>query len=224
MPYNNSNMDIRSYLFLLSQRLFTAVRRHMNRKKLKNSDFSIISSNCIGGVIYHELNERFMSPTINLRIDSKSFVKFVSNLEMYLKQELIFYENDESFPAAHLGDIDILFVHYKDIEEARRKWKTRIRRINWNNLYIMLNDCDGVDYNDLIELNKVKCKNMVIFTAKQYQEFPRTFFLEEFEGQDSVGYTLAKNGITGQWLFERSFDYVSWLNSSNANCERFRKG
>lgn len=30
-----------------------------NRKLLKNNEFTIISSNCVGGIIYHELGKQF---------------------------------------------------------------------------------------------------------------------------------------------------------------------
>jgi uncharacterized protein (DUF1919 family) len=36
------------------------------RSRLTNKEVTIFSSNCIGGVIYHDLGLRFMSPTINL--------------------------------------------------------------------------------------------------------------------------------------------------------------
>ena len=37
-----------------------------NRRLLKNRDIPIISANCVGGVIYHDLGLAFNSPTINL--------------------------------------------------------------------------------------------------------------------------------------------------------------
>lgn len=37
-----------------------------NRSLLKNRDITIISANCVGGVIYHDLGLAFNSPTINL--------------------------------------------------------------------------------------------------------------------------------------------------------------
>ena len=42
------------------------VYRMILRIKLKNKDFSIISSNCNGGVILSDLNIKFNTPTINL--------------------------------------------------------------------------------------------------------------------------------------------------------------
>lgn len=40
----------------------------MRRLRLENSDITILSNNCIGGIIYHKLGLRFKSPTINLLI------------------------------------------------------------------------------------------------------------------------------------------------------------
>ena len=59
-----------------------------NRKKLKNKNPSIISSNCNGGFIYHDLNLKFFSPTINLFFYPKDYIKFIANLEYYSKCEL----------------------------------------------------------------------------------------------------------------------------------------
>ena len=37
-------------------------------RKLANPDFTIIASNCVGTIIYHDLGVPFLSPTINLTI------------------------------------------------------------------------------------------------------------------------------------------------------------
>ena len=69
-----------------------ALEFNMIKKKrldLKNSDFTIISSNCLGGVISHKLGLKFMSPTVNLFIEPSSFVKFCKNLPFYFEQPLV---------------------------------------------------------------------------------------------------------------------------------------
>ena len=53
------------------------------RKRLKNHSFSLISSNCIGGILYHDVGEQFRTPTINLIIPQ--FVTFAENLRYYLQ-------------------------------------------------------------------------------------------------------------------------------------------
>lgn len=57
------------------------------RDKIKSKDFTLISSDCIGGLIYHDLEMPFLSPTINMAIPAHSFVKLCANLKWYLSIE-----------------------------------------------------------------------------------------------------------------------------------------
>lgn len=84
-------------------------RKKMNTKKLKYKDFSFISVNCLGGVISHDLGLQFLSPTINLFFESEDYIKFVENLQYYLKLELEEDTAEESYPVGKLGDIRIFF-------------------------------------------------------------------------------------------------------------------
>ena len=82
---------------------FETLELVMNKKnilKLKNSDFTIISSNCLGGVISHKLGLKFMSPTVNLFIEPSSFVKFCKNLTYYFEQPLVEKEWSGDYPIA----------------------------------------------------------------------------------------------------------------------------
>ncbi len=66
----------------------TFLRRKLNaenRKRLKNKNFTVLSNNCVGGVILHELGERFNSPTVNLFFKAEDYLKFLENLDYYLK-------------------------------------------------------------------------------------------------------------------------------------------
>jgi uncharacterized protein (DUF1919 family) len=51
-----------------------------------------------------------------------------------------------NFPVCVLGDsgIEIHFLHYKTEQEAKDKWERRIRRMDWENLFVKY-DC-GKDY------------------------------------------------------------------------------
>lgn len=46
-----------------------------NRERLDNKDFSLLSSNCLGGFILHDLGLRFNSPFINLWLKPGDFIK-----------------------------------------------------------------------------------------------------------------------------------------------------
>src|SRR5574344_971827 len=93
---------------------------------LKNENFSIISANCVGGVFYHDMNMRFLSPTVNLFFYPEDFIKYVNNLQAY--NELtpdISFDEKLGYPVGKLNDIKIYFMHYKSCEEALCKWEER---------------------------------------------------------------------------------------------------
>ena len=68
------NMQIKYYSYVRTK---FAIKL---RKRLKNDNFSIICSNCIGGTIYNRLGKQFLSPTINLWFYQKDFLKFIQNI------------------------------------------------------------------------------------------------------------------------------------------------
>ena len=113
-------------------------------KKLRRSKLSIVSQNCWGGLIYHSFGLQFLSPTINLYIAERDFLKILDDLKLYLDSELRFYSTnfDETsqheYPILSLGSSKLHMIHYDDEQSARRKWEDRRLRINWYNLLIMM--------------------------------------------------------------------------------------
>lgn len=100
-----------------------------NRKRLKNKNFTIISSNCIGGVLYHELGLKFLSPTINMYLRPNEFIKFCQNMRYYLSCEPVYVEqSDFDYPVARLDDIYIFAVHYSDFLHFKTCWESRKKR------------------------------------------------------------------------------------------------
>ena len=76
----------------------------------EHDNITIISCNCIGGLVYSDLGMKFFSPTINLFIKSPDFVKFANNLKYYLSQELTLVSEKE-YPIGRIDDIYIHFLH-----------------------------------------------------------------------------------------------------------------
>ena len=54
-----------------------------NRAKLRNMEMSILSSNCAGGVMSHDLGLPFRSQFVNLALRPKDFVKYLRDLDYY---------------------------------------------------------------------------------------------------------------------------------------------
>lgn len=185
----------------------------INRRKLKNNDFSLIASNCNGGFILHDLGMRFNSPFINLWLKPKDFIKFLQNIKHYLNCELTFVkEVGVDHPIGALDDIKIYFTHYKTEEEAKSKWIERSKRINYNNLFIIFTDRDGCTYQDLCDFDNLPYENKIVFTHLPYPELKSSFYIKGWEKENSVGSCYKfKNKFTGKKYYDE-FDYISWFN------------
>lgn len=127
----------------------------------KNDNFSILCPNCMG-VISHYCGKEFLSPTVNLWIKQDEFIKLCCNLRYYMDQELKFIQTDKGHPVALCGDITINFNHDHDEREAAAKWERRKKRLNHDNLYIIMYNGDGVMKEDIQKLEAVPRKNNTI--------------------------------------------------------------
>lgn len=72
------------------------------------------------------------------------FLKFVLNLKEYISKDLIFVEREYDDPVGLLDDIRIYFNYSKTEEEARLNWDKRKKRINYDNLFIIMYDRDEI--------------------------------------------------------------------------------
>lgn len=194
------------------------IRRWHMRKRLKCSAITFLCPDCIGGLLFHDLGLKFMSPTVNLMMIQTDFFKFVMNLDYYLSCELEFYKHDlYDFPCAHLGDINLHFTHYRTCEEAEYKWEQRKRRIQKNNIYIFLEERDGLKKEQIQALRSLKVKGIVVFTAKEYLDIPYTVYIQKYKNDGKIGNILKRSFLTDSREYERYFDFIKWFNEANGD-------
>lgn len=200
----------------MMSRLNSILRKFVNkrnRKALRNTTPSVISSNCNGAFILHDLGLQFRSPFVNLWVTPKDYIKFLQNMEHYLSCELKFTtEEGISYPIGLLDDVRIYFQHYHSEAEAKEKWETRTKRINLDNLFILFCDRDGCTYEDLQAFDALPYKNKVVFTNKSYPEIASSFYIKGFENDPCVGMCYEfVNRFSGKKIYD-AFDYVKWFN------------
>lgn len=193
--------------------LFRRVYLKRLKLKLKNKDVSLISSNCTGATMLHDLGLRFNSPFVNLWITPKDYIKLLTDLKKYMNMELTFVKEDGiEYPIGALDGIRIYFQHYKTEEEARSKWDARKERINYENLFVLFSDRDGCTKEDLIAFDKLPYKYKVVFTNREYSDIKSAFYIRGFEKEKSVGMCMA---FTSAWSYKKyfdQFDSVAWFN------------
>ena len=195
------------------------------RNRIKDIEpFTIMASNCIGGLLYHTYRLQFTSPLINTRIDSDEFIRFILNYKEYLREKLHFIDSKQPFPVAKLGDITVNFVHYRTAEDAELKWDERKKRIIDNRLFVILNDCDGVTENEIRLLDDSSLRNIIVLSSKKLLDSRSNFFLPPFEGQPCVGNSIIKNILTGEMMVEKYFDFAAWFRQDKGtDLEEYRK-
>ena len=158
------------------------------KKQLKSTDFTIISNNCWGGMIYESYNLPKESPTVGMFFMAKDYIEFLSDLKGYINGKLTFINPEESqwkdapqvsgdkrfgtYPVGVLSNgkntIEIFFLHYHSEQEARDKWERRIKRINWDKLLVKFNDQNGFTETDVENFMKLPFKNKLFFTCKEW--------------------------------------------------------
>lgn len=203
---------LKEFALKISTRILSYYLRRQ-KQALAKEDISIICNNCVGGVLLKDLSLKFNSPTINLYFFAEDYIRFLENLENYIKIKPKFSSISTHFPTAvgypigKIEDVEIHFLHYGSIEEAEEKWNQRSKRILWDNLYIIGSDRDGGNEMNLIRFLEIPFKNKVYFSsrpsgAKEVVYFP------EYKTCSQVG-DLIKDDYA--WYFH--FDTVHWINT-----------
>lgn len=162
------------------------LRKQLARIKeaVRAEGVTIISQNCIGGVLYHDLGMQFLSPTINAFIPEPGFVKLALNLRYYMEQELVL-RWEEEYPVGMLGDVEIHFMHYETCSEAKACWDRRKQRILYDKILVLATDRDGFDDAVYEQWKQIEYPK-VLFTAQA--EFTEdAIFYPEYEADGQVG-------------------------------------
>lgn len=183
-------------------------RRAFNR----NKNFTIISDSCVAGVVYNELKIQFQTPTINLYIRADDFIKFIGNLKFYFDQELIqVFKDNIPFPVATLADIEIYFMHYHSFEDAKEKWNERKKRINYDNLFVVMTENEGCSRTHIKQFNQLSFNKKVLFTHKKYNDFKSTYYIKGFDSETELGNIISESNFLGKRYYDQ-FSWLKWLN------------
>ncbi len=149
------------------------------KKQLDLSDISLISMNCIGGIVYHDCKKKFLSPTVNLFFLPSDFIKFVNNLDHYLSITPKITMG-EDYPIGIIGDIKIFFMHYTSCEEALAKWEERKARINKDRIFVIMVERDGFSKQDFENFKKIKYPKL-LFTKTEEYECEDSFYMSRYK-------------------------------------------
>ncbi|GHV83646.1 hypothetical protein AGMMS50212_09860 [Spirochaetia bacterium] len=155
----------------------------------KIGTLTIVANNCIAGFLYQKYGMKYYSPTIGLQFPQEDFVKFCSNFEYYIscdleessdKRQNTFTSlggGDINFPVGKIDDITIFFQHYNDFNDAKIKWESRKKRINYNKLFFIFVAYNNTPTEILKSFEELPIKNKIIITNEERYECSIAFAL-----------------------------------------------
>lgn len=167
-----------------------------NKKNYTQRGVTILSQNCVGGVFYHDMEQEFLSPTINLFFEAADFVKFVNQLQYYLSLELKM-SLEREYPIGVLDDIKVHFYHYTTADEAKEAWDRRKKRVNYSKIMVLSTDRDGFDHKVFDQWCEIPYAKVLFTANKDYAGHPDVLYYPEFE----------KNGCVTNDLIEKRMFY-----------------
>lgn len=192
------------------------------RRQLKNKNFTLLSNNCNGGFIYHDLGLKFLSPTINLFFYHDHYFTFLEHLDDYLACELKMcgsplHKTELDYPIFNLGGtqrlplIELHFLHYHNVEDAKRIWEKRVKRINRNSLFAIFSFFDNTDDEWIKRFDEIDFPNKKAFVNRPYPQYKSAVYIPGYE-ESGLGLLNEYVNIFGKRKYD-DFNFVEWFNS-----------
>ena len=192
------------------------------KRRLKHTDFTLLSNNCFAGLFLHDLGLRFDTPTVNLFFRETDFFDFLEHLDHYLAQPLKEISNTVpelaalNYPVAKLSggdvgkDIEIHFMHYGSFEEAEAAWEKRKLRMHPDHLFAVWNHFESEDAAMYARAQAlpVKHKMIIVNHPVDTRKYPDFRYVKGIKG--TAGF-FAYKGFFGRRPYDR-IDLVGWIN------------
>lgn len=190
----------------------------IERRRLKNSEFSILSQNCVGSIWYHDLGLKFTSPTINMKFAPNDWVDFLADFQNNINLPITFLKSDKTYPVGLIGDkFFVEFVHYHSEDEVVQKWNERKMRLLPRKVVLAFaEDMSDSSINGFLSLPQYK--NRLLFISKQRAQ---SLGLSESKIIRFVesGYDNAKMlnfcSLTGKRFYQRTVNYIDYINNAD---------
>lgn len=188
----------------------------INNLKVKNKKITIISNNCWGGIFYRNHDLEYLSPTLGLFFMGDEYIKFIYNLKECIASDLMFIKKDESKycdylkkinysnPIGVVNGVEIMFLHYKDEQEAYEKWNRRKNRIQWDNIIYKFSDQNLCSYKNLEDFEKFEAKHKILFTTRKYDGID-SIQIKKYKNAESIGDDIKS--------YKKYFNMVKYVNN-----------
>ncbi|GIU70317.1 MAG: hypothetical protein KatS3mg002_1553 [Candidatus Woesearchaeota archaeon] len=184
-----------------------------NLLRNNNKDFTVISNDCWGAEIYKDTNLPYLTPFVGLMIMAPCYIKLLQNLELLKTEPLKFTENSKyplniskKYPIGLIKDIEIHFLHYADEAEAASKWERRVKRMNWDNLFIKFDGSKDFATPELVKkFDELPYKNKICLVNEKEAHLNSVIKISEWNPDGKLMYRFC----------QKEFDVINWINNKD---------
>lgn len=168
--------------------------------ELKDSNISIISNNCWGGIICRTLGIECRSPFKNLSLEDEDYLRLLKNLKYYMELDIQFLKfaynkhSRKDYPIMILDDVKVHCNHDTDPQEAAARWIRRKEKLNYDNLFIEMYTESQDSMEVFLELKEYE-KRICFVPFKTTAE--NTYQLSLYPGQDYFWQAVNSNAGNG---------------------------
>ena len=126
-------------------------------------------------MMMHDLGGRFDSPTVNLWMSPKDFIYLVKNIKELSKMDILEITPSKcDYPIGMLGEGKLHFLHYKSFREANECWIRRMKRLDVNNMSIIM-VAEKLSKSEMESFINLKAKKKVVLIRSEVINNPFTF-------------------------------------------------
>jgi uncharacterized protein (DUF1919 family) len=126
-------------------------------RKLDSEGISIVSNNCLAGILYELAELPKQSPTAGLYFWGLAYAQFLEDLaagslgrwEEFEAANLERKQSQNCWALPVSGGGELVFLHYPDAADAVTKWRRRIERLRGRTLLLISSTTDGITLDSL---------------------------------------------------------------------------
>lgn len=187
------------------------VKQAARRALVGSRRFTIVSNNCWGAHAYQLLGAPYQTPFIGLFLYPDDYLKLLSRFPDVLERPLAFRTGiaAEAYPIAILdGDIEIHFLHYRNVDEAAEKWRRRTSRMVGDpaRTFFKFDDRDGAEAKHFEQFFRLPFPSKVCFAANS-TPYPTITAPSEQHGR------CVLDGLALSSVSRKVFNATRWLSS-----------
>lgn len=191
----------------------------LERRRIGDTPFAIISNNCWGYQLYNDLGRNYNTPFVGLFVMPECYLALLADFQRSISGEIVIGRQSKyraeptRYPVGVLPcGAEIHFLHYGPDAEALEKWQRRCARLREaiaadTPLFLKFCDNEGATDEQFARFHAVPFGTKISFS-------PRALPLPGHVGERSLASRKTGRVGSGTWLYDKRnhwFDISCWI-------------